>query len=580
MIRSALTFLAILVLTANLDSVAAEQPIPNQYQPYVSLLQAQKSLHDAEYQSAAQRLRSLETLKAGGHASWLEVRRQQLNTDNLLVKAKMYDEYLSRAQSVLADSNIELHEDPAWNAGQIHFTDMHIRIGDELRLDPTQSAEMIEELNQDLIKQNEQVAKLVAATQSVGTSTLQHRLNMARGEAAVTQARIEWLQGLKSIPAESRRHTVSRISSTSETGTSDLQSASVAQCKANTSIIEHMLSMEGDRLGKVRELKAMNMASQQDIDLLENKISQLQAMKEGQLTVSLFLESTETQYVSKNRNDESTVAQLRGSFQKCEAEFQLQAATNEKNFLSEVLNRLELAAQRIAANQSYSSTGGLSQTLRIGQQNEIKNYRNQIRLAELKANLAECRLKVIKFQDEQGSASELVVKQTKSTDKLMLALNSLSLTNFLTVADSSEFLLESMVHKKPIGSLPTLFRGFDTNYRPIQLTSSSRNFSSSYRPSSRGVSSSLSRSLGNRSHVWTHQHGRGIRSRNKVSSFSIYGSSLYRNGSRYSRSRLGSTRAYPFGALDSRLRRFQPAGYPPWLLPGSPTNFRSSAFSW
>ena len=578
MIRSALTLLAVFVLTAGTNSLVAEQSIPDQYQPYVSLLKAQKRLHDAQHQSAAERLQALETLKAGGHASWLEVHRQRLVADNLLAKSQMYDEFLRHAQFVLGESSVEFNDDPAWGEGQVHFTDMHVRVGNEQRMDATQSAEMIEQLNQQLIEQDAQVSKLLSATQRINSPAIQNQLNVARGDVAVTQARIQWLRGLESIPQENQTETVGRASNTMKAGVTDLQTAAVAQCDAHTSIIEQMLLIEGDRLENVRELIAMNMASQQDIDLLENELAQLRGLKEGQLAVSLFLETTGIQNMSASQREESTVARLRNGFQECEAKFQLHSVTNEKQFLSEVLSRLESAAQRIASNQIFSS-GGLAQTLRIGQQNEIKSYRNQIRLAELKAKLAQCRLEVITLQDEQGLSSEIVVSPTKSTDSLMLVMQSLSLTSFLTVADSSELLLESMVYKKPVGSLPTQFQSFNLNYRPIQLSSSSRDFSSSYRPS-RALSSSLSRSLGNRSHVWTYQHGRGIRSRNKVSSFSIYGSSLYQNGSRFYGSRFGSTRAYPFGALDSRLRRFQPAGYPPWLLPGSPTNFGRSGFSW
>ena len=576
MIRSAMIFLAVSVLSSPF-AVAAEQPIPTQYQPYVALLQAQKQLHNAQYHSAAHRLRSLESLMAEGHASWLEVRRQQLAATNLLAKTNTYNEYVDLVQLVLANSDGEIHQDPAWYDGQLFFTDMHIRTGNSIQLEADHTDVLIEQLNVDVAKQNQQIAKL-AASASNGHQAIQHRLNVANCELAVTQARIVWLQGLDSTSQENVSHPVS-LAGSPAVGKSKLTSAAVAQCTAHTAIIEHLATMEKERLGKVRELKAMAMASQQDIDLLENKISQLKSMEEGQLAISRFLETNETQFVSQQTSS-STVAKLRGSFQKCEAKFQLQSSTNEQQFLSEILNRLELAAQR-SATVYLGSTTGLGRTLRIGQQNELKAYRDKIRLAELKSKLAQCRLEVIKLQEEQGFSSEFVVAPVKPVDDLIMAVGSLSLTHFLSVSKSPELLLESMVHRKPVGSLPTLFHDFNINYRPTQLTNSSRSFSSSYRPS-RPRSAASSLGLGNRSHVWTHQHGSGIRSRNKVSSFSQYGTSLY-SGSRYSSSRFGpaSTRTYPFGALDSRLRPFQPAGYPPWLLPGSPGNFRGSNFySW
>ena len=581
MIRSALIFLAVFVL-ANPSAVFAEQPIPTQYEPYFTLLQAQKQLHNAQYQSAAHRLRALESLLAEGHASWLEVRRQRLTATNLLAKTNSYNDYVDLAGSVPAQSAGDMYQDPAWRDGQLLFTDMHIRTGTDFQLEESETVDLIQQLNQNLANQHEQVAKLAASSASSRHQVIQHRLNIASCELAVTQARIGWLQGLDSASQENASDPVS-LSDSHAAGNSELTSAAIAQCTAHTAIIEHLTAMEQERLVKVRELQAMTMASQQDVDLLEHKISQLKTMKEGQGAISQFLETSETQFVSKQTSS-STVAKLRSRFQKCEAKFQLQSSTNEQQFLREVLNRLELAAQRVAANASFTSTTGLGSTLRIGQQNEIKGYRDQIRLAELKSKLAECRLEVIKVQEEQGFSSELVVLPAKPADDLMMALSSLSLTHLLTVSNSPaptepKLVLESIVDRKPIGSLPTIFHDFNINYRPSQLTSSARSFSPSYRPNrSRSGASSLG--LGNRSHVWTYQHGSGIRSRNKVSSFSQYGSSLY-SGSRYSGSlthgnRFGpaSTRTYPFGALDSRFRSFQRAGNPPWLLPGSPTNFR------
>ena len=87
MIRSALIFLAVSFLASPI-AMAGEQSIPAQYEPYVALLKAQKQLHNAQYQSAAHRLRTLESLLAEGHASWLEVRRQQLKATNLLAKSE------------------------------------------------------------------------------------------------------------------------------------------------------------------------------------------------------------------------------------------------------------------------------------------------------------------------------------------------------------------------------------------------------------------------------------------------------------------------------------------------------------
>ena len=591
MIRSVLIFLAVSVL-ANPYSVAGEQTIPTQYQAYVVLLQAQKQLHNAEYQSSAHRLRTLESLMADGHASWLEVRRQQLATTNLLAKANAYNQYVDLARSVLAESDGEIHQDSAWLDGQLHFTDMHVRTENGFQLEAGQTDDMIQQLNQDLAEQQEQVAKLAAGSASSRHQAIQHRLNVANCEVAVTQARIGWLQGLDSTSQQNAMQPVS-LTDSHGVGNSKLASAAIAQCTAHSAIIEHLSAMEQERLGKVRELQAMAMTSQEDVELLENKISQLKDMAGGQLAISEFLGSNQTQFVSM-KTSSSTVAKLRGSFQKCEAEFQLQSSTNEQKFLQEVLDRLELAAQR-SVSVSHASANGFGSSLSIGQQNEMKNYRDKIRLAELKSNLAQCRLEVINLQEEQGFSSELVVSSAKSTDDLTMALSSLSLTLFVTVPNSPKLLLESMVHRKPVGSLPTIFHEFNTSYRPIQLTSAIRSFSSSYRPSrSRSGSSSLG--LGSRSHVWTHQHGRGIRSRNKVSSFSQYGTSLYSgssyyrsrfsgsrySGSRYHGSRFGSasTRTYPFGSLDSRLRNFQPAGYPPWLLPGSPTNFGGSSYSW
>ena len=588
MIRSALIFLAVSFLASPI-AMAGEQSIPAQYEPYVALLKAQKQLHNAQYQSAAHRLRTLESLLAEGHASWLEVRRQQLKATNLLAKANLYNEYVDLARSVLAESDGEMHQDPAWRDGQLLFTDMHIRTGNDFQLKADQTDELIQQLNQELTKQNEQVAKLSASWASSRHQAVQHRLNVANCDLAVTKARIGWLQGLDSASQKNAFHPVSLLDSRrvgNSGSTSELTSAAIAQCAAHTAIIEQLTSMEQDRIGKVRELQAMAMASQQDIDLLENKLSKLKDMKEGQLAISQFLETNKTQFVSKQTSS-STVAKLRDRFQKCEAKFQLQSSTNEQQFLREVLSRLELAAQQVAANVNYGATTELGRSLRVGQQNEIKNYRAKIRLAELKSQLAQSRLEVLKLQEEQGFSSELVLSPAKPANELIMTLSSLSLTNFLTVSNSTELFLESIVERKPIGSLPTLFRDFDINYDSIQLTNSTRYFSSSYRPSRYRSGSSF----GNRSHVWTYQHGRGTRSRNKVSSFSLYGTSLY-SGSRYSGTRnLGTrytgtrfnanrfgpsfTAGYPFGVFDTRLRRLQTNGFPPpWLLPGTPSSYR------
>ena len=574
MIRPALIFLAVTVLASPFVA-AAEQPIPTQYRPYVAVLQAQQQLHHAQYESSAHRLRSLESLKANGHASWLEVRRQQLVVTNLWAKSKTYNEYVDLARSVLAESDGGIYQDPAWQDAQLLFTDMHIRTGNDFQLDADQTDGLIQQLNQDLAKQHEQVAKLTASSTS-SHPTIQHELNVANWELAATQARIGWLQGLESANQENVLHPVSLLESNGVEN-SQLTSAAIAQCTAHTAIIKHLSTIEQERLGKVRELNAMAMTSQQDIDLLENKIAKLKNMEQEQLAISQFLQTDQTQFISK-QDSTSTVAKLRGGFQKCEAKFQLQSSTNEQQFLREVLGRLELAAQQLASVNSASTTG-FSKTLRVAEQNEIKNYRNQIRLAELKSKLAQSRLEVINLQAEQGFASDLVVSPTNPAGDLVMALSSLSLTHSLSAANSTTLLLESMVYRNPIGSLPTLFYGFNTNYYPIQLTSSISSFTS-YRPSrSRSGASSLE--LGNRSHVWTHQYGSQIRTRNRISNASLYGPAAY-SGFRYGSYRFGSasTRLYPFGALDSRFRSFQPVGHPPWLLPGSPVNFRGPFYSW
>ncbi len=577
MIRTALIFLTTFASAAIAGGTPAGETIPNQSGQYIKLLGAQKGLHEAEHRSANQRLQALEGLKAGGHASWLEVRRQKLTTDKLKARMQMYQQFFERAQIALNESDLELYRDRAWSQGQIHFTDMHIQMEGNARLDPEQALGMIRELEQELADHDNEVTRLASAAQSMQSIAVQNRASEARARLAVTQSRIAWLQEL--VASEGVKTTFEPVGK-KEHGDADcteLKSAALAQCKAHQSIIEHMISMEQRRLDKVRELKAMAMASGEDVTLLENKISRLNALKERQEVICEFLDDAETQATAGA--ERSAVAQVRGEFQMCEAKLQLQTASLEKAFFGEVLGRLEQAAKAAAAKRSYAGPGSLSTTLKIGEQSEIRNYRERVELAKLKAELANRRLAVIQMQNQQGMSEVVVVPRNKEVNNLGLTLSSLSLTGLLTTSGSGKFALESMVSRKPIGSLPTLFRDFNSSYRPIRLTDSFRNFSFSYRPSSRSRGSAL----GSRSHVWNYQHGRGLISRHNYGSTSLYGFSSVRFGSGFYSNRgglRGSTRAYQFGILDSRLRPFHPAGFPPWFFPGSPTNFRGSAFSW
>ena len=539
MSRSAVALLVLLFSISAFSNAHAGDLDDRGANAYHDLLSAQQALLQSELDKDRTRLGSLEQLRAGGHASWLEVRRQRLKTQTMEVRVGLLKHLAAtvkwNARSKPEESIFDGMTDPL---GKLLFTDL------KLKTDSAGEGIDLGLLQRFLVEREQSMIQ----TQ---TNPTEAEMNLIAAHRALANSLQNWMQhNHESVGHDAGvgNHQIS----------DELLAASVKQCDVHNQLIELALSREQGRLEKVNELFAQNMTSGKDIQILQGRIDQLLRMQQEQTQVMVYLQQQESvSDVDEGSSVARSLAQeVRFQFELHEAHFQQESSRLEQEMLQEVLSRLEVAAAK-AGGPTYS---GIGHSLSIGQQNEINSYRQKIRMMELESQFAHCRIEVLKAQGESGRFLQVsLADEPETSPNFALGLSSASLINMLTVPGSARKALPSALFDRSFEPFPFDFRSHKGDFRSVSLTRRTPvSFSRSLTPK---FSSRLSKTPS------SFYQSRVGASRSSFGSFST-GKSVHKP-----LPTLG--RAYRNGIIRSDLRPFLRVGQIPWYLPGSPTNLRT-----
>ena len=513
---------------------------------YQDLLSAQQQMLQSELNQHRTRLSSFEELLAGGHASWLEVQRQRLKTQTMEAQVDLLNQLAASVEQARQSRPGESIFDGMLDSrGKLLFTDLQLKTGSsDLAAESALFQQFMAQSQQNVV---EAYKKPVA-----------NQMQFAAAHQALAAEFQNWMQDHGEADNGDAAQGTSQISE-------ELLAASRKQCEVHDQMLELTLVRERDRLQKVNELFAENMTSSRDIDILKSRINELLVMQQYQQRVMDYLMQQQPSPAIELESgvERSLTQEIQFQFELHEARFQQTSSNLEAGLLREILSRLEVAAAK-TANQQGSR---LSNTLAIGQQNEINGYRHKIRMMELKSEFAQCRIDVLKAQGDSGKFFEVVIADEPAQSSgfavgLSAATSPASLINVLTVAGHKSAPLPSALLDRTFDPFPFAFQSHRNQFQSASLT----------RRSSVSYSSSLPKISGSSS-ILSSRYQSILSSRRSGSSIS--NSSLYSNrtSSHYRPRTLG--RAYQFGVIRSDLRPFLNVGQPPWYFPGSATNLRT-----
>ena len=566
---------------------------PNQVaEVYLTVLRAERELVATQLKQESERLDALKGLRKRGHASWLEVRKQRLKTDQIAASQNAYDDFLIEIESRLltltpvhcmSDSGLE----------RLAFTELFIESpGEKLQVKLNDLAETRRQYQEAISQKVTLIEKLKRQTQSLAEDDpwkrgFQNRLAVAEQELEVVKANLRLTELFDCYPTESSQsYTASgnwerKSKSCPLTSVPELVKQSLQRhCQLHGELLSEILEVERERLEKLKFLKAKGMVTQRDFKSILNRVSELNSAIQSQFSIAATLNSLfETTESERNTQTNVDLADLTkdgnlktwqdvtNRFSAYEARAQFRTAQLEKEMLNQVLERLEEAWTR--ASSLDPGRPGFSNSLRIGQQEEIGNYRRKIRLADLQSQLAFARLQALLSQNSQNcySVSLPLKNQTEITNWIYALspyhLMSINLDSGINAAKSA-WKLNRHLEYGLWSNYPTRFQNLDSSYRPLKLNDFSRPIRLSYR-------SPLSRRSDRTSTYLTNRTANYLRS-NSHSNRRDYGSVH----SPQRRSLRTFERAYQNGIIKSEYRRFLNPGQPPWYLPGSPTNLSTN----
>ena len=504
---------------------------------YRQLLSAQHQVLQSELTQHQTRLNGLEKLLAGGHASWLEVRRQRLKTQTIEVQIDLHKQLAALVEQAQQSSSDESIFDGMLDSpGKLLFTDLQLK---------TESPDHDIEYSmlQQLMSKTEQ--EILPATKP----TSAHMELVAAHQALATEFQ-NWMQQHSDTLGSEADHGSNQVSE-------ELLAASRKQCQVHDQLIALALTRERERMVKVNELLARNMTNAKDVQILQGRIDQLLLMQQEQKQVMDYLMQQEPSPVAQLAaiDERSLTQEIRFQFEHHEAQFQKASSDLEKEFLKEVLSRLEIAAAS-TFNQQNSRLGN---ALAIGQQNEMNGYRHRIRMMELESEFAQCRLDVLNAQAKSGTFLAVsLADEPERSPNLVVGFSPVSLVNVLVAPGNKSKALPSALLDSAFDPFPFQFQSRDDRFLSVSLTRRSPAFfSSSVKPRS-----------SKRSPITFPGYPSRLSSSRYSTSTSRYGS----RGSSSYRSSPTLGQAYRFGAIRSDLRPFLRVGQVPWYFPGSPTN--------
>ena len=548
---------------------------------YIDAVKAEHQLMMTLLTKEQSRLESLQQLRVGGHASWLETRKQQLNFDQQATACEMYGRF-SRLVEDLHDVEIP----GQWNRhtiGKLPFTDLMLSSerhdGESFDVD-----ELAENYRSLVVEQTSARDKIEFELNSlVATDPWRKgyamRLQVANSHLKASQAQARLLDQFRLMSDDDGLAGMEKFSNT--LSDSNLVKSICSQCEAHVKLIEHSLQTESSRHNKLVELKNLGIGSQRDIDAVAQRRKELSTVKQMQSSVMAYLneiaeapavDQIENEVFASTNDTGNPWEEIRNQFLQLEANAQYEVAKLEKAMLVEVLQRLEGAAAR---NLATVHGGHLSSSLATGQQTELQNYRHKIEYAELQMQLAKTRLESLKQHRISNTYVVAIDRQSADSD-VQLSLRAAAIpmgskamlsgfltTNGKTNSNAESKSVDAFLPHAGFGSYsscPIRFGNLTTGYQSVQLFDNSRplHFSS---PNPLSLRSNSALSYPSRS--------------SRKSLFP-----KYNYGSTYLRPRSLPTfhRPYQNGVLQPQYRQFLTPGQPPWLFPGSTSNFRTSIF--
>ena len=512
---------------------------------YHQLLSAQQHLLQSELTQHKTRLHNLQQLEAGGHASWLEVQRQQLTTQT--AEAQLH--YLNQLSASVQQAHESRPDESIFEGmhglpGKLLFTDLQLKAQSSGRsIESTRLEEFTTKSQQNITDAYQMPASV--------------QMEFVTAHQALATGFQNWMQEQNDTSNSNAGNGASQVSG-------KLLAASRKQCAVHNQLIDQLLSQERQRLEKVNELFALNMTSGKDIEILNGRINQLvmrqQALK--QVTSYLMQQEASSGVELESSAERSLNQEICFQFELHEARFQKASANLEMGFHQAVLSRLEVAAAQ-TSNQNNSRLGN---SLAIGQQNEINNYRHKIRMMELEAEFAQCRMDVLNAQGESGTFLAVNLDNDPEQSLSFAGLASASLVGMLTAPASKRTALSSALFDSSFDPFPFEFKSHHGRFQSATLTSRTPvYFARSTRPKISSTPSSLRSSL--------YRSSLGS-SRSRSRSYS-YGGPTRKTHPTYGRA-YPFGQVYQYGAVRSNLRPHLRAGQIPWQLPGTTPNFGST----
>lgn len=584
MTRVSISF-AILLFAVSIHSPNVQASPPANEQPfstaYLDAVNAELELMTVVLEKEERRLEAMQRLFQHGHASWLEVRQQQLAFDQQAVTCEAYWRF-----GAFVKEQTELESPRQWvnpNIGKLPFTDLllmskakglvHIDINELL-----ESHQLLINDQKSISEKIEKETNALAANDS-WKAAYEIRLRVAKSELKAAQARYRLLENFQaSHDGESTGSSDTEKSYPATLASQDLINSLRHQCDAHIRLVDYCLEQETTRLEKLNELDALGIASKRDMEIVSGRRSQLLGLKNLQESVATYVQQIGDE--SSDAQDETTKSELtndssnswdriQNQFCQLESTAQQHIAKLEKEMLVEVLQRLEKAAARnVATNQNANQ---FSTTLAAGQQAELQNYRRKIKLADLQMELATARLHTLRQHEMSGTyfvAIKPNAKRDGNAPSLHAALvqPNAMLGLLLTASGESSTSISSASVRAFLphagfgsySSCPTQFRNLYSNYRSVPLADFSRPLQ---------LSSRSSGSIARSKSILSLKKSRGLSS--SLSPRRHYSSTYSRN-----RSLQTFDRVYQNGILRSEYRQFLTPGQPPWLFPGSSSNLR------
>ncbi len=615
-----ISFVLISVVNGAEDDRLLQQTVARQATE-INLLQARLDLETWKHLQ-------IDELYRDGHASWLQVRRQQLTVDSIAVQleaARRFQIFLSEveAREEMLESSKSVAYRPreskpikvllpgsvriiGWVEGQM-LTKSSEGLTNET---PTDESEMeIARQKLDKARRRHDALRDLPAATIAARENASLRLNLA-------QAEVNYLKAFQDVPAAQAAALSPAFSFTDienlvtpsandrlETATAQVAAAEAA-AKGHVQSVKVQIAREKRRAAAIRGLHKEGHATDDELKLVNERVAELNSrLKTMQETNDLLIavaeragnpiqsliaaeSSSVSSWPTEVYSDWEFVfhlVDLRRAF------YQEQAAADvhqlKSDMLSEVLKRLEAAAGKTAAR------GETDSTLYLGQRNEIESYRLDVEFANANRQASIERQQILIFEEQRFSQQAIAMYDAACNsvvDTQWQPLSPLAWPRLLHLVGAVTSLpaTNSVAHFSYLESGNLNWLTENANLAFVQSDvrfCASPLIGSICEYSLLPVDTSLMTHYSGR----TYSSVRGLQvepewmnyfrkssNRNSVSTYAF--PQLWKNQYRHHVGRpFGDYYPYPNGILRSDLRSRITPGQVPWYLPGSPANIRA-----